>query len=66
MLCIILAAAGDSTLTLAQLADYQMGSLSAILASVQQGKVEPKIYNSCIYVSRGLPAWNLGVEKLPF
>ncbi|KAH8278246.1 hypothetical protein KR044_008450, partial [Drosophila immigrans] len=52
--------------TVDQLSDYQMGSLCSILAFIQQGKVEPKIYNYCIYVSRGLPAWNLAVEKLPF
>ncbi|KAH8365950.1 hypothetical protein KR093_007596, partial [Drosophila rubida] len=55
-----------SKLTVDQLPDYQMGSLCAILAAIHQGKVEPKIYNYCIYVSRGLPAWNLAVEKLPF
>lgn len=52
--------------TVEQLTDYQEGSLCSILASIQMGKVEPKIYNSCVYVCRGLPAWNLAVEKLPF
>ncbi|XP_062132257.1 LOW QUALITY PROTEIN: uncharacterized protein LOC133842958 [Drosophila sulfurigaster albostrigata] len=54
------------TQTVDQVTDYQVGSLCSILAGIQQGKVEPKVYNYCVYVSRGLPAWNLAVEKLPF
>ncbi|KAH8418257.1 hypothetical protein KR222_007200, partial [Zaprionus bogoriensis] len=57
---------GGNIPTLQQLPGYQIGSLSSILACVQLGKVEPKIYNYCIYVCRGLPAWNLAVEKMPF
>ncbi|XP_023161465.2 uncharacterized protein LOC111593099 isoform X1 [Drosophila hydei] len=52
--------------TLEQQPNYQMGSLCAILANVQMGKVEPKIYNCCVYVCRGLPVWNLAVQELPF
>ncbi|XP_064546091.1 uncharacterized protein Sse [Drosophila montana] len=55
-----------NTETLAQQPDYQIGSLCAILANVQMGKTEPKIYNCCVYVCRGLPAWNLAVQQLPF
>lgn len=46
--------------------NYHLGSLCSILSLVQQGKVEPLVYNCCIYVCRGLPAWNLAVEKMPF
>jgi len=46
--------------------NYHLGSLCSILSLVQQGKVEPNIYNCCIYVCRGLPAWNVAVEKMPF
>ncbi|XP_034483559.1 uncharacterized protein LOC117788798 isoform X2 [Drosophila innubila] len=52
--------------TVKQLTDYQEGSLCSILASIQLGEVESKIYNCCVYVCRGLPAWNLAVKKLPF
>ncbi|XP_017861799.1 PREDICTED: uncharacterized protein LOC108613082 isoform X1 [Drosophila arizonae] len=51
--------------TLEQQPDYHTGSLSAILANVQMGKVEPKIYNCSVYVCRGLPAWNAAVQELP-
>ncbi|ALC43161.1 Sse [Drosophila busckii] len=60
----IKAQAGSKS-TMSQALDYQVGSLSAILSHVHLGKVEPKIYNYCIYVCRGLPAWNLAIEKLP-
>lgn len=60
------AALKGNTETLAQQPDYQMGSLCAILANVHMGKTEPKIYNCCVYVCRGLPAWNLAVQQLPF
>ncbi|KAL7732514.1 hypothetical protein ACLKA6_019154 [Drosophila palustris] len=56
----------DLKRTEAELQDYQSGSLCSILASIQLGHVEPKIYNCCVYVCRGLPAWNLAVQKLPF
>nr|AAQ72557.1 separase [Drosophila willistoni] len=49
-----------------QYADYQMGSLPAIISRVQQGLIDPVIFNCCIYVCRGLPAWNLSVQKMPF
>ncbi|EDV96795.1 separin isoform X2 [Drosophila grimshawi] len=62
----IVQAQSGTTETLDQQPDYQMGSLSAILANLQMGRVEPKIYNCCVYVCRGLPAWNLAVQKLPF
>lgn len=61
-----LAAQEDDNQTVEQLGDYQVGSLCSILASIQMGEVEPRIYNCCVYVCRGLPAWNLAVEKLPF
>ncbi|EDW30883.1 GL11963 [Drosophila persimilis] len=52
--------------TMAEQPNYHLGSLSSILSLVQQGKVEPHVYNCCIYVCRGLPAWNLAVEPMPF
>ncbi|KAH8351582.1 hypothetical protein KR059_008185, partial [Drosophila kikkawai] len=56
----------ENTPLMSQQNKYHLGSLCSILSLVQQGKVEPSIYNSCIYVCRGLPAWNLAVEKMPF
>ncbi|EDW50598.1 uncharacterized protein LOC6610899 [Drosophila sechellia] len=55
----------ETTPTMSDQPNYHLGSLCSILSLVQQGKVEPNIYNCCIYVCRGLPAWNLAVEKLP-
>ncbi|KAH8345267.1 hypothetical protein KR067_001080 [Drosophila pandora] len=58
---------GDNpTPSMEQEHNYHLGSLCSILSLVQQGKVEPLVYNCCIYVCRGLPAWNLAVEKMPF
>ncbi|XP_030373134.1 separin [Scaptodrosophila lebanonensis] len=57
---------GDDLETLERHPDYQMGSLCAIVSFVHQGLVEPKLYNSCVYVCRGLPAWNVAVKELPF
>ncbi|KAH8379947.1 hypothetical protein KR009_008130 [Drosophila setifemur] len=45
---------------------HHVGSLCSIVSMVQQGEVEPQAHNCCIYVCRGLPAWNLAVEKMPF
>ncbi|KAI8040765.1 uncharacterized protein LOC128258665 [Drosophila gunungcola] len=45
--------------------NYHLGSLCSIISLVHQGKVEPQVYNYSIYVCRGLPAWNLAVEKMP-
>ncbi|KAH8246210.1 hypothetical protein KR038_005207 [Drosophila bunnanda] len=56
----------ENTPLMSQQPNYHLGSLCSILSLVQQGKVEPSIYNCCIYVCRGLPAWNLAVEKMPF
>ncbi|XP_017070710.1 separin isoform X2 [Drosophila eugracilis] len=55
----------EKTPTMDDQPNYHIGSLCSILSLVQQGKVEPNIYNCCIYVCRGLPAWNMAVEKMP-
>ncbi|KAH8296262.1 hypothetical protein KR054_003848, partial [Drosophila jambulina] len=55
-----------NTPSMSQQSNYHLGSLCSILSLVQQGKMEPSIHNCCIYVCRGLPAWNLAVEKMPF
>ncbi|XP_017012347.2 separin homolog sep-1 [Drosophila takahashii] len=55
----------EKTPTMDEQTNYHLGSLCSIISLVQQGKVEPNIYNCCIYVCRGLPAWNLAVEKMP-
>ncbi|XP_016982951.1 separin homolog sep-1 [Drosophila rhopaloa] len=54
-----------TTTTMSDEPNYHLGSLCSIMSLVQQGKVEPNTYNCCIYVCRGLPAWNLAVEKMP-